>query len=114
MVVVLFFINLIAMQREHSAKAAASQALALAEATDQIKFQMMQNRLYLGNYLLSGDTRESRPDERWDPFAGRKIEVHGISSEFGPATRRSGAGSADGTELVHRVCHAAGRQAQTS
>jgi methyl-accepting chemotaxis protein len=30
----------------------------LAEATDKIRFQMMQNRLYLSNYLLSGDTRE--------------------------------------------------------
>jgi methyl-accepting chemotaxis protein len=59
MVVVLFFVNLIAVQREHSAKSAASQALQLAEATAKIKFQMMQNRLYLGNYLLSGDTREA-------------------------------------------------------
>src|SRR5271163_1681034 len=58
MVVVLFLINLIAVQREHSAKAAASQALKMAETTDKIRFQMMQNRLYLSNYLLSGDTRE--------------------------------------------------------
>jgi len=58
MVVVLFLVNYFAVQREHSAKAAASQALQLAEATDSIKFQMMQNRLYLSNYLLSGDTRE--------------------------------------------------------
>jgi len=58
MVVVLFLVNLIAVQREHSAKAAASQALEMAETTDQITFQMMQNRLYLSNYLLSGDTRE--------------------------------------------------------
>jgi methyl-accepting chemotaxis protein len=58
MVVVLFLVNYFAVQREHSAKASASQALQLAEATDSIKFQMMQNRLYLSNYLLSGDTRE--------------------------------------------------------
>ena len=58
MVVVLFLINLVAVQREHSAKAAASQALKMAETTDKIRFQMMQNRLYLSNYLLSGDTRE--------------------------------------------------------
>ena len=58
MVVVLFLINLIAVQREHSAKAAASQALQMAETTDKIRFQMMQNRLSLSNYLLSGDTRE--------------------------------------------------------
>jgi methyl-accepting chemotaxis protein len=58
MVLVLFLVNLIAVRREHSAKAAASQALGLADATDAVKFQMMQNRLYLSNYLLSGDSRE--------------------------------------------------------
>jgi methyl-accepting chemotaxis protein len=59
MVVVLFAVNLAAVYREHSAKAAASQALQLADATDKIRFQMMQNRLYLTNYLLSGDSREA-------------------------------------------------------
>src|SRR5712691_4661450 len=58
MVLVLFLVNLIAVQREHSAKAAASRALELADATDRVRFQMMQNRLYLSNYLLSGDSRE--------------------------------------------------------
>ena len=59
MVVVLFVINLWSVHREHSAKAAASQALELADATDRIRFQMMQNRLYLTNFLLSGDSREA-------------------------------------------------------
>src|SRR6266496_1885071 len=58
MVLLLFFANYFAVQREHSAKAASTQAMQLAEATDKIRFQMMQNRLYLSNYLLSGDTRE--------------------------------------------------------
>jgi methyl-accepting chemotaxis protein len=58
MVVVLFLVNLVAMYRERSAKAAATQALQMADTTDRIRFQMMQNRLYLGNYLLSGDSRE--------------------------------------------------------
>jgi methyl-accepting chemotaxis protein len=58
MVIVLFLVNILAVQREHSAKAAASQALDMAEATDQIRYQMMQDRLRLTNYLLSGDTRE--------------------------------------------------------
>src|ERR1700723_3529462 len=58
MVVVLFLVNYVAVQREHGAKASASQALELADATDRVKFQIMQNRLYLGNYLLSGDSRE--------------------------------------------------------
>jgi methyl-accepting chemotaxis protein len=51
MVVVLFLVNWSAVRREHAAKA-------LADATNSVRFQMMQNRLYLSNYLLSGDTRE--------------------------------------------------------
>jgi methyl-accepting chemotaxis protein len=58
MVVVLFIVNLLAVQREHAAKAAASASLELADATNEVRFQMMQNRLYLSNYLLSGDSRE--------------------------------------------------------
>jgi len=58
MVVVLFLVNLTAVFRERSAKASASQALQLSDATDKVRFQMMQNQLYLTNYLLSGDSRE--------------------------------------------------------
>jgi methyl-accepting chemotaxis protein len=58
MVLVLFLVNWSAVQREHAAKAAASASLELADATNAVRFQMMQNRLYLSNYLLSGDTRE--------------------------------------------------------
>src|ERR1700745_4469014 len=47
-----------AVSREHEAKKAAQTSLDLKDATDAVKFQMMQNRLYLSNYLLSGDTRE--------------------------------------------------------
>src|ERR1700721_4051244 len=58
LVVGLFLLNWAAVRREHEAKAAASASLELAEATNAVRFQMMQNRLYLSNYLLSGDTRE--------------------------------------------------------
>jgi methyl-accepting chemotaxis protein len=51
MVVVLFLVNWSAVRREHAAKE-------LADTTNAVRFQMMQNRLYLSNYLLSGDTRE--------------------------------------------------------
>src|SRR5215470_6275458 len=51
MVVVLFLVNWSAVRREHAAKQ-------LADTTNAVRFQMMQNRLYLSNYLLSGDTRE--------------------------------------------------------
>jgi methyl-accepting chemotaxis protein len=58
MVVVLFLVNWAAVRREHSAKDAAAASLKLADSTNAVRFQMMQNRLYLSNYLLSGDTRE--------------------------------------------------------
>ena len=58
MVVVLFLVNLLAVQREHAAKSAAAASLELTDATNAVRFQMMQDRLYLSNYLLSGDTRE--------------------------------------------------------
>jgi len=57
-VVFLFIVNWYAVHREHDAKAAAAASLELADATNAVRFQMMQNRLYLSNYLLSGDTRE--------------------------------------------------------
>ncbi len=58
MVLVLFLVNWSAVEREHAAKDAAKAAMELEDATNTIRFQMMQNRLYLSNYLLSGDTRE--------------------------------------------------------
>jgi methyl-accepting chemotaxis protein len=58
MVVVLFLVNLLAVLREHAAKDAAKVSLELTEATNEVRSQMMQNQLYLSNYLLSGDTRE--------------------------------------------------------
>ena len=58
MVVMLFLITFVAVRRERLPKRAQPSHWNLRESMDKIKFQMMQNRLYLGNYLLSGDTRE--------------------------------------------------------
>src|SRR5512142_2969416 len=57
-VMVLFLVSMAAMMRERSARAAAGKSAEIEQATEAIRFQMMQNRLLLGNYLLSGDTRE--------------------------------------------------------
>src|ERR1039458_2460056 len=57
-VLVLLAINLIAVQREHETKAAAQRSIDMTEATSLVRFEMMQNRLHLQNYLLSGDTRD--------------------------------------------------------
>jgi methyl-accepting chemotaxis protein len=75
MAVVLFVVNLVAVQREHAAKDAARASLELADATNQVRFQMMQNRLYLSNYLLSGDTREVELMNAGLRTLGEKLQV---------------------------------------
>jgi methyl-accepting chemotaxis protein len=57
-VLVLLAINLYGVHREHETKAAAQSSIDMTEATSLVRFQMMQNRLHLQNYLLSGDTRD--------------------------------------------------------
>src|SRR5712671_7866408 len=57
-VLVLLAINLIAVQREHETKAAAQRSMDMTQATSMVRFELMQNRLHLQNYLLSGDTRD--------------------------------------------------------
>src|ERR1035438_9872480 len=57
-VMVLLAITLYGVHREHEAKAAAQRSIEMAQATSSVRFQMMQNRLHLQNYLLSGDSRD--------------------------------------------------------
>jgi methyl-accepting chemotaxis protein len=75
MAVVLFVVNLVAVQREHAAKDAARASLELADATNQVRFQMMQDRLYLSNYLLSGDTREVELMNEGLRTLGEKLQI---------------------------------------
>ena len=51
MVVMLFFVTWYVVHREHDTKATAAMGM-------QVRSQIMQNQLYLSNYLLSGDSRE--------------------------------------------------------
>jgi methyl-accepting chemotaxis protein len=55
-VLILCLLNLVAVQREHSARTATQQAFGAAQASETIRFQMMENRQLLSNYLLSGST----------------------------------------------------------
>jgi len=81
MVVVLFLVNLTAVYREHNAKAAASRALQLSDATDRLRFQVMQNRLYLSNYLLSGDSREVERMTEGIRVLGEKLQTAEMVSD---------------------------------
>jgi methyl-accepting chemotaxis protein len=49
-----FAVSTIAMFRERAAKTALSNALELHQATENVRQQMMENRLALSNYLLTG------------------------------------------------------------
>ena len=55
---VLFVINVITVRREYSAQDTVKATLTVKQAIDDARSQMMQDRLYLSNYLLSGDLRD--------------------------------------------------------
>jgi methyl-accepting chemotaxis protein len=55
----LCMINLFSVQREHTGREATQRGFEVAQASEKIRFQMMQNRQLLSNYLLSGSTGEA-------------------------------------------------------
>ena len=56
--VIQFALNFMAARRELATREALQASLDVARKTGAVRFQMMQNRLFLRNYLLSGDARE--------------------------------------------------------
>src|SRR5580704_9110858 len=54
----LFIINLFTVRREYTAQDTVRATLSVVQTIENVRFQMMENRLYLGNYLLSGDLRD--------------------------------------------------------
>ncbi len=57
-VVVLAVVIVFAVWHAHETKAAAQRSMDMTQATSMVRFELMQNRLHLQNYLLSGDTRD--------------------------------------------------------
>ena len=58
MLVITVAINTAAIVRERSARAEAASALENVHSVEAIRFQIIENRVYMLNYLLSGDARE--------------------------------------------------------
>jgi methyl-accepting chemotaxis protein len=56
LVLVLFIANFLSVVRERDAKKAAETALSMSSAIDRLRFQMMQNRLALESYVLTGSS----------------------------------------------------------
>jgi methyl-accepting chemotaxis protein len=55
---ILFLSNLVTVRREYAARENVRTTLLVVQTIENVRFQMMENRLYLGNYLLSGDLRD--------------------------------------------------------
>ena len=55
---VLFIINIFSVMREYSARNASSATLNDVQTIEDVRFLVMENRLNLGSYLLSGDLRD--------------------------------------------------------
>ena len=55
---VLFIANIITVTREYAARDTVRATLEDVQAIESVRYQLMENRLFLGSYLLSGDLRE--------------------------------------------------------
>jgi methyl-accepting chemotaxis protein len=58
MMLILLFVNIITVRHERDARTTVAAALTDVQAIESVRYQMMENRLYLGSYLLSGDLRD--------------------------------------------------------
>ena len=54
----LFLVNLITAGRQSSASTESKQTLSSVNTIEEVRYQIMQNRLNLNNFLLSGDPRD--------------------------------------------------------
>ncbi|MGA3292484.1 MAG: methyl-accepting chemotaxis protein [Candidatus Acidiferrales bacterium] len=63
-IVFLFVINVFAVVRQYSARDAVKATLADVQVIESIRYKVIENRLSLGNYLLSGDLRDQDKTNR--------------------------------------------------
>jgi methyl-accepting chemotaxis protein len=93
----LFILNTTAMLRERSARVAASAARENTRLVELIRFQIMQNHLFLRSYLLSGDEDEEKNAEKG---------ISDLSGLFQKVRQANGAeilrGSLEQTEALQR------------
>src|ERR1700690_3045591 len=50
--------NIFTVQRQYTARSAVAATLVDVQAIESVRYKIMENRLALGNYLLSGDLRD--------------------------------------------------------
>src|ERR1700685_3748882 len=54
----LFVINIFTVTRQYTTRDEVRATLSDVQAIENVRYQMIENRLSLGNYLLSGDLRD--------------------------------------------------------
>ncbi len=60
----LFVINMFIEMRQYSARSAVAATLSDVQTIEGVRYKMIENRLSLGNYLLSGDLRDEEKTNR--------------------------------------------------
>src|ERR1700722_11954171 len=74
----LFIVNIFTVRREYNARATVRDTLANVQTIEAVRLQMMANRLFLGNYLLSGDLRdEDRTNKGVNDLLGTLKDAEG-------------------------------------
>jgi methyl-accepting chemotaxis protein len=71
----IFIVNIIATYTARNAQQKTAHLFSHQRSTAEIGFQMMQNRQFLGNYLLSGDTREADAMNKGVEALQKKLEA---------------------------------------
>ena len=54
----LFIVNIFSVQRQYSTHSAVASTLSDVQTIESVRYKMIENRLFLSNYLLSGDVRD--------------------------------------------------------
>src|ERR1700684_341059 len=54
----LFVINIFTVMRQYATRSAVASTLSDVQTIESVRYKMIENRLSLGNYLLSGDLRD--------------------------------------------------------
>ena len=92
----LFILNIFTVRREYNARDAVAATLGDVQTIEDVRFQMMENRLYLGNYLLSGDLRDE--DRTNKGVTALFAELKEAENKASDANLRSALSQVDETE----------------
>ena len=84
----LFVINIFTVMRQYTTRSAVASTLSDVQTIESVRYKMIENRLSLGNYLLSGDLRTtSEAIVAGLPVAVPMLEIHTVGAGGGSIAR---------------------------